>query len=74
MSPAPLTAFCDGCMLKIHAVCGGAQERLREMGLREGADVEIVKNSGDIIVRIEGCRIGLRCDMAVDVLAIPTSS
>ncbi len=74
MSPAPLTAFCDGCLLKIYSVCGGAQGRLREMGLREEAHVEVVKNSENVIVRIEGCRIGLRRDMASDILAVPMTS
>jgi len=74
MIPAPLTSFCDGCALKIYSVCGGAQERLRDMGIREGACVEMIKNSEDLIVRIEGCRIGLRRDMAVNIFAIPADS
>ena len=72
MGPAPLTSFCDGCSLKVCLVSGCAEERLRDLGIREGAHVEVVRNSEELIVRIEGCRIGLRRDMATDILAIPT--
>lgn len=41
------------------------------MGLREGARVEVVQNSDKLIVRLAGCRIGLRRDMAADILATP---
>ncbi len=74
LAPAPLTAFCDGCPLKIHSVCGCAQDRLRDIGLREGAHIELIRNSEKLIVRIDGCRIGLRRDMAMDILAVPTDS
>lgn len=55
-------------------MCGLVQDRLREMGLREGACVEVVKNSEDMIVRIDGCRIGLRRDVATDILAVPSGT
>ncbi|MCY4673877.1 MAG: FeoA family protein [Bacteroidetes bacterium] len=71
MPPAPLTTFCDGCPLMICSVHGCAEERLRDMGLREGARVEVVQNSDKLIVRLAGCRIGLRRDMAADILATP---
>jgi len=74
MIPAPLTTYCDGCLLKIHSVCGSSQKRLREMGLREGACVKMVKNSEDLIVRLDTCRIGLCRDTATNILAIPTSA
>jgi len=74
MTPAPLTSFCDGCALKICSVCGLVQDRLREMGLREGACVEVVQNSEDLIVRLDGCRIGLRRDVAHNILAVPAST
>lgn len=73
MVPSPLTSFCDGCTLKICSVYGCAQDRLRDVGIREGAQVEMLKNSDELIVRIESCRIGLRRDMAADVLAVPVS-
>lgn len=71
MVPAPLTAFCDGCPLKICSVHGCAEERLRDMGLREGAQVEVIQNSDKLIVRLAGCRIGLRRDVAADIFATP---
>ncbi len=73
MNPAPLTSYCDGCEIRIFSVCGLRQERLREMGLREGVCIEMVKNSEDLIVRLDGCRIGLCRDAAADILAVPTS-
>ena len=74
MTPAPLTTYRDGCALRIHSVCGYAQERLRDVGIREGVCVEMIRNSKELILRIDSCRIGLRRDMAVDVLAVPLSS
>ena len=50
---------------------GSAQKRLRDLGLREGAHVEMVKNSEKLIIRIDGCRIGLRRDTGADILATP---
>lgn len=74
MVPAPLTAYRDGHVLKICSVYGVAQDRLRDLGLREGACVEMIKNSGDLILRLEGCRIGLRHDLALEILATPLDS
>ena len=71
MVPAPLTSFCDGCSLKVCFVSGCAQGRLRDLGVREGAHIEMIRNSDELIVRIEGCRVGLRRDMATEILAIP---
>ena len=58
-------------MVKICSVYGCAQDRLRDIGIREGAHVEMLKNSRELILRIESCRIGLRRDMAADIFAIP---
>ncbi len=74
MVPSPLTAFCDGCTLKVCFVDGGAQDRLRDVGIREGAYLEMIQNSDKIVVRIEGCRIGIRRDTARDILAVPLNA
>ncbi len=74
MVPSPLTAFCDGCTLKVCFVDGCAQDRLRDVGIREGAHLEMIQNSDKIVVRIEGCRIGIRRDTARDILAIPLNA
>ncbi|MCY4159638.1 MAG: FeoA family protein [Bacteroidetes bacterium] len=71
MIPAPLTSYGDGCILVIRYVDGSAQERLRDIGIREGACVEMIKNSEGLIVRLEGSRIGLRRDMAEEIFATP---
>lgn len=41
------------------------------MGLREGAQVEVIQNSDKLIVRLAGCRIGLRRDVAAEIYATP---
>ena len=71
MPPAPLTSFADGADLVVSAVDGNAEHRLRDVGLREGAFVAVLQNTGDLIVRVAGSRIGLRREMAAHILATP---
>jgi len=44
-------------------------QRLRDLGLREGAQLSIVHNNDKLIVRVSGSRIGLRRELAMHVLA-----
>ena len=71
MPPAPLTSFADGADLVVNAVDGGAEHRLRDVGLREGAVIAVLQNTGNLIIRVAGCRIGLRREMAARILATP---
>ena len=63
-----LTACREGERFLVQAVHGEGAERLRDIGVREGALVSMLKNRGDVIVRIAGSRVGLREDMARKVL------
>ena len=63
-----LTACKAGECFLVQAVRGEAAGRLREMGVREGALVNMLRNRGDVIVQVEGCRLGLREEMAREVL------
>ena len=72
MPPTPLTSFTDGADLVVSAVDGDADHRLRDVGLREGAPVAVLQNTGNLIVRVAGCRIGLCRELAARVLVTPT--
>ena len=69
--PAPLTSFLGGTYILLHAIGGEAAHRLRDVGLREGAMVAIVRNTGNIVVRVDGSRIGLRQEIAKQILGTP---
>ncbi len=69
--PAPLTSFKDGANILLDFIGGEAAHRLRDLGLREGALVAIVQNTGNLIVRVAGCRIGLRRELAMQILGTP---
>lgn len=69
--PAPLTSFKDGADILLDFIGGEAAHRLRDLGLREGALVAVVQNTGNLIVRVAGCRIGLRRELAMHILGTP---
>lgn len=69
----PLTALSEGIDVLVDTVCGHAAHRLRDVGLREGAQIAIVRNTSNVIVRVEGCRIGLRHEIARQILGTPIS-
>ena len=69
--PAPLTSFSDGAHILLDFIGGEAAQRLRDLGLREGALVAVVQNTGNLIVRVAGCRIGLRRELAMHILGTP---
>ncbi len=69
-----LTACRAGECFLVGVVQGEAAERLRDVGVREGATIGMVKNAGDVIVQVAGCRVGLRQEMANNVLGTPVST
>jgi len=69
--PAPLTSFKDGANILLDFIGGEAAHRLRDLGLREGALVAVVQNTGNLIVCVAGCRIGLRRELAMHILGTP---
>lgn len=72
--PAPLTSFMDGCDVVVQLIFGEAAHRLRDVGLREGALVAVVQNRGNLIVRIAGSRVGIRRELAMQILAAPAKA
>ena len=63
-----LTACKVGECFLVQVVDGEGAERLRDLGVREGALVNMLRNSGDVVVQVEGCRVGLRREIAGKVL------
>ncbi len=68
-----LTACKDGECFLVQVVQGEAAERLRDVGVREGALLNVLRNKGDVIVRVAGSRVGLRREMAGRVLGTPVT-
>jgi len=77
MDPAhdliPMTLLTAGQMGRIAAMVGGADQihRLRELGLRDGAEVEMVRPGSPCIIRLGGQKLGLRSDEMARVLVRP---
>lgn len=59
-----------GSRVRICELCGTAQscQKLREMGLCENAEVQVVNRGGAIVCQVFGCRIGLSHSLANSVL------
>jgi len=66
--PAPLTSFRSGTDILLEFIGGEAAQRLRDLGLREGALVAVVQNTGNLIVRVADSRIALRRELAMHIL------
>ncbi len=62
----PMTVYGNGTRVRLDAITLEPVEaqRLREMGLREGASLSIIQNAQNLIVGVVACRIGLRRDLA----------
>ena len=63
-----LSACRDGECFLVQAVQGEAADRLRDVGVREGVLVNMLRNKGDGIVRVAGARVCLRQEMARRIL------
>jgi len=68
--PIPLTLLKPGQKAQVDQVVGLSDlvHRLHEMGLRRGADVEMVRPGSPCIIRIDGSKLGLRSDDLTGVL------
>lgn len=73
MKPVPLSSCpCSHRTdVVVCTVAGEAEHKLRDMGVREGATLSVLNTSGNVIVRLAGCRIGLRREVASCVLVAP---
>jgi len=67
----PLTACRAGGCFLVQAVQGEGARRLRDVGVCEGAQLNMLKNRGDVIVRVAGCRVGLREEVACKIFGTP---
>jgi len=67
----PLTVLGQGqraCVAFMGMDEGDAQ-RLRELGLREGACICVMRNTSTCLLAMDGCRIALQREVAVMVFA-----
>ncbi len=66
----PLTFLRADQMGRIGEVLGGGGvvQRLREMGLRDGAEVRMVRPGSPCIIRLDGRKLCVRSDQVASVL------
>lgn len=66
----PLTLLRPGQAGQVDQILGAGDvvHRLREMGLRDGSTVEMLRTGSPCIVRLDGQKLGLRSDELAGVL------
>jgi ferrous iron transport protein A len=66
----PLCDLCSGQSGCVGQVVGSRElvHRLREMGLYEGARIEMIRPGSPCIVRLQGLRLGFRMDDCAHVM------
>ena len=69
----PLGQLCAGRKAVVAAVLGGAEQvhRLHELGLRDGAAIEMVRAGSPCILRLGSQKLCFRADEMVSVLVKP---
>ncbi len=69
--PRPLTSFSAGVMVHLAFFSLGVAEsqRLRELGVREGNLIHVLKNDDTFVCAVESSRIALRKEVAMNVFA-----
>lgn len=72
----PLSALRPGDVAEICQIIGQADQvrRLQELGLRDGARLEMVRSGSPCIVRLGGSRLCLRDVRSLRVLVTPRMS
>lgn len=55
------------CVLRLNG-SDATVARLRELGLREGATVEVVRDGDPLLIKVNGARFGLGRRCAMDIL------
>ena len=65
-APAPLSCHPTGASVCIAwmGMPDADAARLRDLGLREGACVSVVRNDGACVVSLGGCRLALQRELA----------
>ena len=69
----PLTLLRPGQAARVDQVLGSGDlvHRLREMGLRRGAEIEMIRPGSPCIIRLDGHRLGIRSDELAGILVRP---
>ncbi|MBX6314460.1 MAG: ferrous iron transport protein A [Isosphaeraceae bacterium] len=69
----PLSFLSPGQTASIAAVLGASDlvHRLREMGLRDGAEVQMIQPGRPCLIRLGNLRLGVRSDELTGVLVRP---
>ncbi len=67
------TSLCcakSGQQLCVTRLCGGETEcaKLRELGVREGANLTVLRHGSPILIRVAGARFGIGQGAATNVL------
>ena len=74
--PQPLTSFSTGSVVRLafFSLSPSEEQRLRDLGIREGNEVSILKNEDSFVLRVEASRVALRKELAMAVFAVEESS
>jgi ferrous iron transport protein A len=69
----PLTLLRRGEVANVHQLIGAPESvrRLHELGIRNGALIEIIRGGSPCIIRVEGTTLCFRNDEQVRVLVSP---
>jgi Fe2+ transport system protein FeoA len=72
----PLTMLRPGQSAEVQAVLGAGDfaHRLRELGLRAGAVVQMVRPGAPCLIRLGGLKLGIRADEVAAVLVRPRAA
>ena len=70
-----LNLLAAGQTAVVESVLGGTDEahRLREMGLRDGATIQMLRPGSPCLIRLGSQKLGLRSDVLHNVLVRPES-
>lgn len=69
--PRPLTSFSAGAIVRLNffSLSPVEEQRLRDLGIREGKELHVLKNEESLVLRVEASRIVLRKEVAMAVFA-----
>ena len=70
--PQPLTAFAAGVVVQLVflSLLPAEAARLRELGIREGCPVHILRNHDSLVCGVESSRVVLRREVAQNVFGV----
>jgi len=70
--PQPLTSFACGVVVQLAflSLLPAEAERLRDLGIREGNEIHVIRNAESMICKIEASRVVLRREVAMNVFAV----